>query len=75
MRNDGVTAGEIRSAALLLLATGNRSFALGMIRAEAEISPQRLKPVVGDSEIRSQEFTYAGGTAHILAAPPLLQLS
>jgi folate-binding protein YgfZ len=50
--NDGAVAGEIRSAALLPLAGGNRSFALGMIRAEAEI--------------RTQEFTYAGGTASIV---------
>jgi folate-binding protein YgfZ len=71
--NDGAVAGEIRSAALLPLASGSRSFALGMIRAEAEISPQRLRPVAGDPEIRGQEFNYAGGTAHILASAPALR--
>jgi aminomethyltransferase len=52
--NDGAVAGEITSAAEVPLHTGSRSFALGMIRAEAEIG--------------NQEFTYAGGTARIVTA-------
>jgi folate-binding protein YgfZ len=55
-------AGHITSAAELHLSTGVRTFALGMIRAEAEI---------GDPSL-----TYAAGTAtgkaRILAAPPIL---
>jgi folate-binding protein YgfZ len=59
----GAVAGQITSAAELPLSTGNRSFALGMIRGEAEL--------------RHQPFTYTAGTAigeaHILAAPPRLE--
>ena len=59
----GAIAGQITSAAELPLTTGNRVFALGMMRGEAEL--------------RSQSFTYsagtATGTAHILAAPPVLE--
>jgi folate-binding protein YgfZ len=54
----GAVAGQITSAAELPLATGNRIFAMGMIRAEAEIN--------------DQPFHYSGGTARILAAPPSL---
>ena len=61
----GAIAGQITSAAELPLTTGNRIFALGMIRGEAEL--------------RNQSFTYssgtASGTAHILAAPPSLEAS
>ena len=61
----GATAGQITSAAELALKTGGRRFALGMIRGEAELPPQRL-------------FTYtdgtATGTARILATPPSLEL-
>jgi folate-binding protein YgfZ len=59
---DGRPAGQITSAAALPLAKGQRVFALAMIRAEAEEA--------------DQPFTYAdgqnGGTARILAAPPVL---
>jgi hypothetical protein len=55
-------AGQITSAAELKLASGNRVFALGMMREAAEL--------------RNQPLTYnAGtvtGTARILAAPPKL---
>jgi folate-binding protein YgfZ len=61
----GASAGQITSAAELPLKTGSRRFALGMIRGEAEIVPNRL-------------FTYtagtAMGTARILATPPSLEL-
>ena len=57
---DGKAAGQITSAAELALAGGRRVFALGMMRAEAEL--------------RDQPFQYtaasATGTARILAAPP-----
>jgi folate-binding protein YgfZ len=60
----GAIAGEITSAAELPLTTGNRIFALGMMRGEAEL--------------RNQSFTYssgtATGTAHILAVPPVLEV-
>jgi folate-binding protein YgfZ len=59
-QEDGKPAGQITSAAELPLAKGNRVFALGMVRAEAEA--------------RSQAFTYTAGTAKgsasILAEPP-----
>jgi folate-binding protein YgfZ len=59
---DGKSAGQITSAAALPLPKGERVFALGMIRAEAE-----------DAD---PPFTYAdgqsAGTARILAAPPVL---
>jgi folate-binding protein YgfZ len=60
---DGTVAGAITSAAELPLPNGARTFALAMIRAEAEA--------------RSDTFTYTvkaaadcSGTAQILAAPP-----
>jgi folate-binding protein YgfZ len=59
----GAIAGQITSAAELLLPSCTRVFALGMIRGEAEL--------------RNQSFTYssgtATGTARILAAPPTLE--
>jgi aminomethyltransferase len=59
-QEDGKPAGQITSAAELPLAKGNRVFALGMVRAEAEA--------------RSQAFTYTAGTAKgsasILGEPP-----
>jgi folate-binding protein YgfZ len=74
---DGAVAGEITSAAELPLRTGARVFALGMIRGEAEHSPQRQRPVAGDPEQGHQPLSYtagtATGTAHILAAPPVLK--
>jgi folate-binding protein YgfZ len=63
--DDGAVAGQITSAAELPLPGGNRSFALGMIRGEAEL--------------RNQLFSYAArtatGTARILTAPPELEAS
>jgi folate-binding protein YgfZ len=59
----GATAGQITSAAELPLGTGKRSFALGMMRGEAEL--------------RSQTFSYqageAVGTARIPATPLKLE--
>jgi len=59
---DGTAAGHITSAAKLQLPAGPRTFALGMIRS--------------DAEERAQPFTYkvgaADGTARILEAPPKL---
>ena len=59
---NGTAAGQITSAAELLLEKGSRVFALGMMQAEAEA--------------RSHSFLYkagtAAGTARILAAPPSL---
>jgi folate-binding protein YgfZ len=59
---DGTAAGEITSAAGLRLKGGQRVFALGMMRAEAEA--------------RGQGFRYTAGTdagrGEILAAPPRL---
>ncbi len=61
---DGAAAaGQITSAAQLQLTAGQRTFALAMVRGEAEL--------------RSQSFAYqageAMGTARILAAPPKLE--
>jgi folate-binding protein YgfZ len=59
----GAVAGEITSAAQLPLPAGSRCFALGRIRAEAEM--------------RNQPFAYTAGTAigeaRILAATPKLE--
>jgi folate-binding protein YgfZ len=57
---DGSAAGTIRSAATLQLAAGVRTFALGMVRSEAE---ERDEPFA---------FTVDGaqGSARILTAPP-----
>jgi folate-binding protein YgfZ len=55
-------AGHITSAAELPLPGGRRIFALGMIRAEAELGSQPLVYTAGT----------ATGTARILAAPPSL---
>jgi folate-binding protein YgfZ len=59
---DGISAGEIKSAAELPLASGPRVFALGTVRSEAEE--------------RGQAFAYRAGviegTARILEAPPKL---
>jgi folate-binding protein YgfZ len=59
-QEDGTPAGQITSAAELPLAGGNRTFALGTVRAEAEQ--------------KNSAFTYAVGTAKgsatVLAAPP-----
>jgi folate-binding protein YgfZ len=73
---DGAAAGEIASAAELVLESGNRVFALGMIRGEAELFSQRQGLAAGDPEERNQPLNYisgaATGTARILAAPPTL---
>ena len=59
----GAVAGQLTSAAELALPSGTRTFALGMIRAEAEVS--------------GEPFTYMAGTAtgvaRILTAPPVFQ--
>jgi len=59
---DGAAAGQITSAAKLMLANGPRVFALAMMRGEAELASQSLNYAVGASN----------GTARILAAPPVL---
>ena len=59
---DGTAAGQIRSAAELALATGNRVFALGMVRSEAEAGEQVLAYKAGA----------VAGTARILETPPKL---
>jgi folate-binding protein YgfZ len=59
---DGTVAGQIRSAAELALAAGNRVFALGMVRSEAEAGEQVFAYKSGD----------VAGTARILEAPPKL---
>jgi folate-binding protein YgfZ len=75
----GAVAGQITSAAELPLPTGSRVFALGMMRGEAELSPQRRGSVAGGPEAGKQLFTYtagtATGTARTLAAPPELETS
>ena len=55
-----VQAGNITSAAELPLAGGNRVFALGMIRSEAEARNEPLQYSVGAET----------GSARILSAPP-----
>jgi folate-binding protein YgfZ len=59
---DGTAAGQIRSAAELALATGNRVFALGMVRSEAE----------ADGQVFAYKSGAVAGTARILEAPPKL---
>jgi len=59
---DGTVGGTITSAAELLLKSGSRVFALGMMRAEAEEKNQSFRYKAGTAE----------GTASILAAPPKL---
>jgi folate-binding protein YgfZ len=71
-------AGQITSSAELSLASGNRVFALGMIRGEAELSPQRQgsvaaapgskdrfleTPAAGSHELGNRLLTYTAGTA------------
>jgi folate-binding protein YgfZ len=76
----GAAAGVITSAAELPLATGSRSFALGMIRGEAEmrkVSKSASQPVSESATQQYQSFNYtagaATGTARILTAPPKLE--
>jgi folate-binding protein YgfZ len=57
---DGTAAGQITSAAELPLASGRRSFALGMIRSEAEAKGEAFRYGEGES----------AGTARILDVPP-----
>jgi folate-binding Fe-S cluster repair protein YgfZ len=59
----GIAAGQVTSAAELALAAGPRIFALGMMRAEAELSNQPLNYTAGT----------ATGIARILATPPSLE--
>ena len=60
---DGAAAGHITSAAALHLPAGPRTFALGMIRAEAEVNDLPLAYAAGDT----------AGSARILTTPPNLQ--
>jgi folate-binding protein YgfZ len=59
---DGTVAGAITSAAELMLKSGTRVFALGMMRAETEAKSQSFRYKAGAQE----------GTASILAGPPRL---
>ena len=59
---DGKVGGHITSAAALPVASKNRIFALGMIRAEAEALDQPFTYTAGSAK----------GTARILATPPVL---
>lgn len=59
---DGVSAGQITSAAQLPLTNGSRTFALGMIRGEAELNNGPL----------TYTIEAATGVANILAGPPSL---
>ncbi len=59
---DGASAGNLTSAAELQLPSGSRTFALGMIRGEAEIKSRPLAYAVEG----------VTGTASLLAAPPTL---
>jgi folate-binding protein YgfZ len=59
---NGTAAGQVRSAAELVLASGNRVFALGMVRSEAEAQEQGFAYKAGA----------VAGTARILEAPPKL---
>jgi folate-binding protein YgfZ len=61
--DSGASAGQITSAAELLVPAGSRIFALAMIRGEAELSRRPLTYTVGGT----------GGTASILSAPPALK--
>jgi folate-binding protein YgfZ len=56
----GNAAGHITSASELILASGPRIFAMGMIRSEAELRNEPLNYAVGE----------ATGIARILATPP-----
>jgi folate-binding protein YgfZ len=60
--DDGKAVGQITSAAELVLASGRRTFAMGMIKAEAEAGERPLAYTAGSEK----------GTARILAAPPTL---
>jgi len=60
---DGAAAGQITSAAQLATGTGNRVFALGMIRGEAEARDLPLGFVDGSQS----------GTARLLDGPPILR--
>jgi folate-binding protein YgfZ len=59
-RTDGTIAGEIRSAAELSLGSGSRVFAIGIIRAEAEVGGEPFAYAAGS----------ATGTAQLLPTPP-----
>ncbi len=62
IQEDGTAGGQITSAAGLTLAAGERVFALGMMRSEAEAREQVFRYKAGVLE----------GTARILEAPPKL---
>jgi len=61
-QQDGSTAGQITSAAELTFGGSTRTFALGMVRAEAEAKNQTFSYTAGT----------ASGSARILAEPPTL---
>jgi folate-binding protein YgfZ len=61
---DGTAAGQLTSAVQLALPAGHRTFALGMIRGEAELHKQPMNYTTGG----------VAGIARILAAPPSLEL-
>jgi folate-binding protein YgfZ len=61
----GAAVGQITSAAELPLSEGSRIFALGMIRAEAELRNLPLTYTAGEAD----------GTARILATPPQFESS
>ena len=60
----GAEAGHVTSVAALPLVQGNRIFAMGMIRAEAELRSLPLAYSVGETT----------GTARILDSPPVLSM-
>lgn len=60
LRLESLQAGQITSSAELPLANGNRIFALGMVRAEAEVRNQALSYIVDGGT----------GTARILSGAP-----
>ncbi len=75
---DGTAAGHITSAAELPLPGGSRSFALAMIRRDAELPPRRESVAGSPGQPHpSLIYTEAGarGTARILDAPPDLRKS
>jgi folate-binding protein YgfZ len=60
LKLDGVVVGHVTSAADLPLASGARRFALGMVRAEAEVKDLPMSYGAGDT----------AGTARLMAGPP-----
>ncbi|HEY1984282.1 MAG TPA: folate-binding protein [Terracidiphilus sp.] len=67
LAQDTADAGQITSAAELSLASGTRVFAIGMIRAEAEV---RKQPLTYTTKAGTGTQEETAGTARVLAAPP-----